>query len=405
MSLRRRSRTSELLEAEKALYCSGLSWWLQYKERHALCKSTTPKGFEHDTVGGIHMVRCIAVDNPKAMPLVCLHGYAHGTSIFYAALAPLAERWGGPVYALDSPGCGLSSRPPFEYDADAEQRRERAERFFCEGLERWRFAMGIDRMVLVGHSIGGLCAFSFAEAHPERVERLVLLSPAGVPRPPEDLAARYKDWPAIYRFAIALWARGFGPLGLVKAGEGWGPGRWLINRYAQRRMSGRTWSNTAQYAQYMYLNHVAGDGSWGAAAHATLLLPGANAAHGCSRAPICDRIASLDWVRGPTSVVFVFGKRDWMDGGAAQAIRDSHPELKGKIQVCHVSGAGHNLPTDNPLGVVEAIVASGCVKRSDAKRQRGAGHRTVDGAVFGKTAANAERAWRTELQGCGCTEV
>ena len=44
-------------------------------------------------------------------------------------------------------GCGLSSRPAYAIADEPEQRRRAAEDFFCEELEAWRKAMGIERMV------------------------------------------------------------------------------------------------------------------------------------------------------------------------------------------------------------------------------------------------------------------
>ena len=42
-------------------------------------------------------------------------------------------------------------------------------------------------MRLVGHSLGGYLAVAYAERFPERVERLVLLSPVGLPQAPLPL--------------------------------------------------------------------------------------------------------------------------------------------------------------------------------------------------------------------------
>jgi len=44
-------------------------------------------------------------------------------------------------------------------------------------------ALGLDRVVLVGHSLGGWRAVAFTAAHPERVSRLVLGSPYGMDVP------------------------------------------------------------------------------------------------------------------------------------------------------------------------------------------------------------------------------
>ena len=44
-------------------------------------------------------------------------------------------------------------------------------------------ALGLDRFVLVGHSLGGWRASAFTAAHPERVSRLVLGAPFGMDVP------------------------------------------------------------------------------------------------------------------------------------------------------------------------------------------------------------------------------
>ena len=185
-------RIESLRKAEDNLFASGLAWWCSWQERHGLPTPVRPTTFEpRDMSTGpkthVHVVSVTAEStDPNEMPLVCLHGFAHGTSVFYTAAAPLAEGYAGPVFVLDMPGCGLSSRPAYAIADDPEERRLAAENFFCDELEAWRLAMGIERMVLAGHSIGGHSAFAYAERHPERVDRLVLISPAGIPRAPKD---------------------------------------------------------------------------------------------------------------------------------------------------------------------------------------------------------------------------
>ncbi len=69
----------------------------------------------------------------------------------------------------------IAGRPSFP-----ARSREEAEGFFVDALSRWREAMGVDKMVLVGHSLGGYLAASYALQHPEHVQHLVLVGPAGV---------------------------------------------------------------------------------------------------------------------------------------------------------------------------------------------------------------------------------
>ena len=68
-----------------------------------------------------------------------------------------------------------TGRPPFPAKS-----REDAEEFFLSSLQRWREAMGMEKMVLVGHSLGGYLAASYALQYPQHVQHLVLVCPAGV---------------------------------------------------------------------------------------------------------------------------------------------------------------------------------------------------------------------------------
>ena len=46
-------------------------------------------------------------------------------------------------------------------------------------LEEWRKALSIDKFYLVGHSFGGYLGTCYAEKYPDRIEKLILVSPAG----------------------------------------------------------------------------------------------------------------------------------------------------------------------------------------------------------------------------------
>jgi pimeloyl-ACP methyl ester carboxylesterase len=50
-----------------------------------------------------------------------------------------------------------------------------------EWLARWLDAVGLDRLELAGHSLGGLVAAELAAARLEQTQRLVLVAPAGIP--------------------------------------------------------------------------------------------------------------------------------------------------------------------------------------------------------------------------------
>lgn len=124
-------------------------------------------------------------------PAVVLHGYGAGLGFFFqnfGALGDWVSRRSTPIYALDWLGMGRSARVPFKIKPkkdDIPGRVAAAEGFFIDSLEEWRQKMGIERMTLIGHSLGAYLSVAYAIKHPARVERLVLLSPAGVPHDPD----------------------------------------------------------------------------------------------------------------------------------------------------------------------------------------------------------------------------
>ena len=164
----------------------------------------------------------------SAPPLVLLHGFGAGIGLWYGNLDALSSlpaaattspaRSSAPsiapspcdVYAVDMLGCGRSSRPAF-----TARTTEQAEEFFVESLDRWRAANGIERMCLAGHSFGGYMAAAYAMKFPQRVSRLILLSPVGVPQQPPDYQRRTESMPtaqrALFGFVNTLWQRGVTP--------------------------------------------------------------------------------------------------------------------------------------------------------------------------------------------------
>ena len=125
-------------------------------------------------------------------PAVLLHGYGAGLGFFFRNFPALA-RWAGTrgtsVYALDWLGMGRSARVPFRVRAkrdDIPGRVHEAESFFVESLEEWRERAGLEKMTLIGHSLGAYFSTVYALRYPERVHKLLLLSPAGVPRDPNN---------------------------------------------------------------------------------------------------------------------------------------------------------------------------------------------------------------------------
>lgn len=106
-------------------------------------------------------------------PAVLVHGGNSAAALMEPLLGDVAA--GFRVYAPDRPGCGLTD--PFDYRGT--DLRAHGVAFIASLLD----TLGLDRVPLVGNSMGGYWCLAFALAHPERVSRMVLLGePAGSAR-------------------------------------------------------------------------------------------------------------------------------------------------------------------------------------------------------------------------------
>jgi 4,5:9,10-diseco-3-hydroxy-5,9,17-trioxoandrosta-1(10),2-diene-4-oate hydrolase len=126
-------------------------------------------------------------------PVVLLHGGgpgASGMSNFGRNLPVFAQRFRALV--VDQPGFGKSDKPAVEGNYFT---------FAAAALAGLLDELGIDRVHLVGNSLGGGTAVRFALRYPERAGRLVLMGPGGLslnvfaPDPTEGVR-RLAEFPA-----------------------------------------------------------------------------------------------------------------------------------------------------------------------------------------------------------------
>jgi cardiolipin-specific phospholipase len=126
--------------------------------------------------------------------LVILHGYGAGLGFFYRNFEGLSRAVGWKLYALDLLGMGRSSRPPFKIHAkDRQGSITEAENWFVDSLEEWRIKRNIDRFTLLGHSLGGYMAVVYSLKYPGHLNKLILVSPVGIPEDPYAVNAAMPD--------------------------------------------------------------------------------------------------------------------------------------------------------------------------------------------------------------------
>lgn len=112
--------------------------------------------------------RRMACEGP-GRPVVLVHGVVVAGRYMMPTARALAEH--RPVYIPDLPGFGRSEGPVKPLDVHE----------LARSLSEWMSAAGLEHADVIGHSFGCQTVSGLAAWWPERVGRLVLLSPVGDP--------------------------------------------------------------------------------------------------------------------------------------------------------------------------------------------------------------------------------
>lgn len=130
------------------------------------------------SAGEIHLVQCVTrvagTDVYYQMagrgePVVLIHGLSGSSHWWVRNLPALAGNY--TVYLVDLPGFGAMSRFPGQLMLSE----------LATWLLQWMDAVQLERIRLIGHSMGGAIAIQCASQRPGAISQLVLVAPAAIP--------------------------------------------------------------------------------------------------------------------------------------------------------------------------------------------------------------------------------
>jgi len=285
----------------------------------------------------IHTYRC---GDQNKDTLILLHGYCGSNALYYKMLKELSQRFR--VFCMDHVGMGLSSRDGFHCTSTEETIE-----LFVESVEEWRKAIGVETFYLAGHSFGGYVGTHYTKKYEFRVQKLVLLSPAGVTRyekePTVEEASKKYNFIGrfIYGYAMKNWQNRVSPNSLTR-GNPW-ISKWILKTYINYKFVGLTYEENRAIENYMHemLKLPAGteDGIF-----YILKPPGAIA-----YTPLEDILSDIK-----ISIDCYFGETDHLDQSGAKRISEKKSDFKLKV----VPKAAHQVTVQNPLHLAKELVVS-----------------------------------------------
>ncbi|GGS16884.1 hydrolase [Streptomyces humidus] len=235
----------------------------------------------------------------------------HGLRSYARTFAPLAARLADShrILAVDARGRGDSDWDPHgEYYTSA----------YVGDLEQFADRLGLDRFVLLGHSMGGATSYVYAARHPERVTALIVedigpgssISGAGAERIKREMAGTPTEFPD-FEAARAYW-------------------RTLRPGISEAALASR-------------LRHTLRPGSCGRWLWKADMAGIARARLDPDPARRLDLWPHIDGLRCPTLVIRG-GASDFLPAATAEAMTARNP----RVRTADIPGAGHYVHDDDP---------------------------------------------------------
>ncbi|KAF2359187.1 Alpha/beta hydrolase fold-1 [Trinorchestia longiramus] len=221
---------------------------------------------------------------------------------------------------------GRSSRPTYSRDPLI------AEDELVESLEAWRKVVGIDRFIVLGHSLGAYIATVYAFKYPHRIVHLVLEDAWGFPQQ----IGRYNNnslgvmtmWVLSHFVPPLFLMRWLGPLG-----------HWYVRwkpPFETQHFARVTADH--QKAVYEYFYHSNARNPTGEVAFHSLMQGVAWA-----RFPLIKRIHTL---RGDVPITFLHGQLSWVSKKTSYKVKELRKDSFVDVKI--IADAGHVIHSDSP---------------------------------------------------------
>ena len=107
-------------------------------------------------------------DHPEKTPLLFIHGYGGMLEHWNLNIPAFAHEH--KIYALDLVGFGKSQKPNVRYSLE----------LFASQIEAFLYLKKLDKVIIIGHSMGAASSILFAHHKPEKVKALILANPSGL---------------------------------------------------------------------------------------------------------------------------------------------------------------------------------------------------------------------------------
>jgi pimeloyl-ACP methyl ester carboxylesterase len=254
-----------------------------------------------------------------AQTVVLLHGWPQ-TSYTWRQVAPLLSSQFD-VVVPDLPGFGSSSKPDGGFDKKTISRR----------LRDFIAALGLSRVALVGHDLGGAVAYAYAAQWPQDVSHLVFV---------ESSLPSFGQEEAMDVSRSGSWHFGFNMAGDISETLVSGREYAFIDHFMRRENVGLFDPTSVEDS---VIEHYA----------RALARPGAlRCSFGYYRTLAVDRVDNHHWGRTPLPMPVLAVGATWGYGAAsAQTMRRVATDVRDVV----IDRSGHYVPEEQPTALADAI--------------------------------------------------